>query len=42
MPHISKSEQATGSVFHPRDESEQNYCDFLGPFWNNTKVDPER
>ena len=37
----SRSEQASGSVFHPRDESETNHCDFLGPFWCNIKVDPQ-
>ena len=39
---ISESEQAPGRVFHPSDDSEKNYCDFLGPFWCNIKVDPER
>ena len=29
-------------MFHPRDESGKNDCDFLGPFWCNIKVDPER
>ena len=38
----SRSEQAPGSVFHPRDESEKINCDFLGPFWYNIKLDPER
>ena len=28
---------ATGSEFHPRDESEKNYCGFLGPSWCNKK-----
>ena len=37
----SRSEQAPGSVFHPRDESGKIYCDFLGPFWCNIKVDPD-
>ena len=27
---------------HPRDKSEKNDCVFLGPFWCNIKVDPER
>ena len=26
----------------PREESEQIYCDFLGPSWCNIKVDPEK
>ena len=38
----SRSEQAAGSVFHPRDESGKIDCDFLRPFWCNIKVDPER
>ena len=38
----SRSEQAPRSVFHPRDKSGKNDCDFLGPFWCNIKVDPER
>ena len=38
----SRSEQAPGSVFHPRDESGKIDCDFLRPFWCNIKVDPER
>ena len=37
----SRSEQAPESVFHPRDESEKNYCEFLGTSWCNIKVDPE-
>ena len=38
-----RSEQAPGSVFHPRDKSDKkNDCDFLRPFWCNTIVDPER
>ena len=37
----SRSEQAPGSVFKPRDKSEKNLCDFLGPSWWNIKVDPE-
>ena len=40
--HISRSEQAPGSVFQPRDESGNIDCDFLRPFWCNIKVDPER
>ena len=39
---ISWSEQAPGSVFHPRDENNQIDCGFLGPFWCNKKLDPER
>ena len=39
---ISRSEQAPGSVFQPRDENEKIYLDFLGPSWCNKKVDPER
>ena len=38
----SKSEQAPGIVFHPRDENGKIDCDFLQPFWCNIKVDPER
>ena len=38
----SRSEQAPGSAFHPRDENGKIYCDFLGPFRCNIKVDPER
>ena len=37
----SRSEQAPGSEFHPRDESEKNYCGFLGPCWCNKEVNPE-
>ena len=37
----SRSEQAPGSQFHPRDEIEKNYCYFLGPSWCNKKVNPE-
>ena len=37
----SRSEQAPGSVFHPRDESGKNNCDLLLPFWCNIKGDPE-
>ena len=39
---ISRSEQAPGSVFHPRDENTKIDCGFLGPFWCNKKLDPER
>ena len=39
---ISRSEQAPQSVFHPRNESDQINCSFLGPSWWNKKVDPER
>ena len=38
---ISRSEQAAGSVFHPRDQSGKNDCDFLGPSWCNIRVYPE-
>ena len=38
----SRSEQAPGSVFHPRDENTKIDCGFLGPFWCNKKLDPER
>ena len=37
----SRSEQAPGSVFHPRDKSEIIDCDFLGPSWCNIKIDSE-
>ena len=37
----SRSEQAPGSEFHPRDKSEKNDCGFLGPSWCNKKVNPE-
>ena len=37
----SRSVQAPGSVFQPQDKSGKIYCDFLGPFWFNIKVDPE-
>ena len=36
----SKSEQAPGSEFHPRDKSEKVDYDFLGPFWDE-KVNPK-
>ena len=37
----SRSEQAPGSEFHPRDDSEKNdYC-FLGHYWCSKKVNPE-
>ena len=38
--HRSRSEQEPGSVFHPRDKSE-NYNDILVTSWCNIKVDPE-
>ena len=38
----SRSEQAPGSGFHPRDKSTKIYCGFLGPRWCNTNIDPER
>ena len=34
----SRSEQAPGSVFHPRDENTQIYCEFFGHFWCNKKI----
>ena len=37
----SRSEQAPGSEFHPRDESEKNDFGFLGPSGSNKKVNPE-
>ena len=37
----SRSEEAPGSVFHPRDKNGKIDCNFLGPFWYNIKVDPE-
>ena len=37
----SRSEQAPGSEFHPRDKSEKNDFGFLGPSWCNKKVNPE-
>ena len=39
--HTSRSEQASGGEFHPRDESEKNDCGFSGPSWCNKKVNPE-
>ena len=39
---ISRSKQAPGSGFHPREESDQIDCEFLGPSWCNTNVDTER
>ena len=38
----SGSEHAPGSGFHPLDESDKIYCEFLGPSWCNKKVDPEK
>ena len=38
---ISRSEQAPGSEFYRRDESEKIECGFLGPSWCNKKVNPE-
>ena len=37
----SRSEQAPGSEFHPRDESEKIDCGFLVPSWCSKKVNPE-
>ena len=38
----SRSEQAPGSAFHPRDENNQIDCGFLGRFWCNKKFDSGR
>ena len=35
---VSRSEQAPGSEFHPRDESDKIDCGFLGPSLCNKKV----
>ena len=40
--HKSRSEQAPGSVFHPRGKSGKIYCNFFQTFGFNIKVDPER
>ena len=37
----SRSEQAPGSEFHPRDESDKIDCGFLGPSWFRKEVNPE-
>ena len=37
-----RSEQAPGSGFHLRDESDKIDCEMLGPSWCKKKVDPER
>ena len=39
--HKSRSVQEPGSEFQPRDESDKNYCGFLGPSWCNKKVNPQ-
>ena len=39
--YISRSEQAQWSEFHPRDESDNTDCGFLGPSWCNKNVNPE-
>ena len=39
---LSRSEQAPGSVYHPREKSTKIDTVFLGPCWCNKKVDPER
>ena len=39
--NTSRSEQAQGSEFHPRDKSEKNDYGFLGPSWCNKRVNPE-
>ena len=41
IPLISRSEQAPGSEFHPRDDSDKVDCDFLEPSWCKTNVNPE-
>ena len=38
--HISRSEQAPGSGFHPCDESDKIYYEFLGPSWCKKKATP--
>ena len=38
----SMSQQAPGSGFHPRDESNKIDFEFLGPSCCKKKVDPER
>ena len=38
---ISRSEQAPGSVSHPRGESGKIDYDYLWPFWCDMKVKPE-
>ena len=40
--YTSRSEDATGSGFHPCDKSDKIYCSFLGPSWCKKKVDPEK
>ena len=40
MP-TSRSEQAPGREFHPRDKSENIDCGFLGPSWCSKKINPE-
>ena len=37
----SRSEQAPGCGFHPRDKSDTINCGFLGPPWCNKKVEPK-
>ena len=37
----SRSEQAPGSEFFPRDKSDKIDYGFLGPSWCNKKVNPE-
>ena len=39
--NISRPEQAPGSEFYPRDESEKIDCGFLEPYWCNKKVNHE-
>ena len=38
----SRSEQAPGSEFHPRDESDKIYCGFWNLVGAIKKEDPER
>ena len=42
VDHISRSEQAPRSGFHPPDKSDNSVAGFLGPRWYNKKVDPGR
>ena len=39
---MSRSKQAQGSEFQPRDVSDKTDCGFFGPSWCNKKVDPEK
>ena len=40
--YTSRSEQAPGSVFHPRDENTKINCVFWDLFGEIKKIDPER